>query len=451
MANEYMKEAVIRLYRSILGRSAENQEVEDRFNKIDGTEKEINFILKLVDELIASDEFSYLHGENKSFQRVTNSDVFYAFKFLLGRLPEHQSIYDDKIKSPSTAALIDEIIASEEFKNNKILKSLISIRRKPKGLEELLVSNPQNKYNVLVISGCQGRMIADLMQSGGGFGFVENIYLSGTQFNEFVSSNGQSHENLLAWADVIYTQKPRIHEILQQDKALRQKSKLMPLAEYSGLQPDLCNLIDLISGTEIVGPMGVYQSLILVTAFFAGLDVDAAMNSFNSSVYAKFGYNEIAETSKLRLFAQQESTGYPLRKMFERWEESGKWMRTNNHPKKMVLTDLVKFALEKEGITPMPDFDDFVIDDLAENVDWPKYGVIPNNESTTDNTTLLFKRPKAFTPSINSAEFLTLREHTEMFYKSMEGYSLDTVCCYQLGRKTDLGKLVDLLKEGPVS
>lgn len=445
MVDEYMKEAVIRLYRSILGRNVGDQELADRFNKLENIENEVSFILKLVDELIASSEFSQRHGENQSFQKVTSSDVFYAFKFLLGRLPEHQSIYEEKIKNPSTAALIDEIIASEEFKNNKILKNLISIRRKPKGFDEFLASSSRNKPNVLVISGCQGRMIADLMQSGGGFGFVENIYLSNLQFNEFISSRGQSHGNLLAWADVIYTQKPRVHEILQQDKTLGQKSKLMPLIEYSGLQPDLCNLIDVRSGTEIVGPMGVYQSLILVTAFFAGLDVDAAVNSFNSSVYAKFGYNEIAETSKSRLLAQQENTGYPMQEMFEHWEESGKWMRTNNHPKKLALTDLVRFALEKEGITPMPNFDDFVIDDLAENVDWPQYGNTPNNESLTDNTTLHFKRPKAFTPTINSAEFLTLREYTEMFYRSMEGYSLDAVCCYQLGRKTDLSRLMDLL------
>lgn len=451
MVEEYMKESVISLYRSILGRDVEDQELADRLNNIESSEKKHRIILRLVDELIASNEFLQRHGENTSFQNVTNSDVFYAFKFLLGRLPEHPGIYDEKVKNSSTAALIDEIIASEEFKNNKILKNLISIRRKPKGLDELIVSGSPNKPNLLVISGCQGRMIADLMQSGGGFGFVENIYLSSTQFNEFVSSNGQSHEDLLEWADVIYTQKPHIYDILQQNDHLRQKSKLMPLAEYSGLQPDLCNLTNVTSGVEIIGPMGVYQSLILVTAFFAGLDVDAAVKSFNSRVYEKFGYNEIAEISKLRLFAQQERTGYPLREMFHRWEKSGKWMRTNNHPKKIVLTDLVRFALEKEGISPMPNFDDYVVDDLAENVDWPKYGVTEENQSTADSASLHFKRPKAFTPMINSAEFLTLREYAEMFYRSMEGYALDNVCCYHLGKQIDLGKLIDLLKDASVS
>jgi hypothetical protein len=123
-------------------------------------------------------------------------------------------------------------------------------------------------------------------------------------------------------------------------------------------------------------------------------------------------------------------------------------MRTNNHPKKMVLADLVRFALEKEGITPKPYFDEFVIDDLAENADWPQYGGSPYDGPITENATLHFKRPKAFTPTANSAEFLTLREYTEMFYRSMEGYSMDVVWCYQLGKKTDLGKLVDLLREG---
>lgn len=445
VANEYIKESLITLYRSILGREIGDQELSDRMTKVSNEEKHHKFIIGIVEELIASDEFSQHHGENRSFQTVTNQDVFYAFKFLLGRLPEHQGIYSDKKKNTSTTALIDEIALSEEFKNNKILKNIISIRRKPKGLDDLIASRSDSKPNVLVISGCQGRMIADLMQSGGGFGFVESIYLSSTQFNDFVSSNGKSHGNLLAWADVIYTQKTLVHEILKKDTVNGPKSKLMPLAEYSGLQPDLCTLIDMSSGAEIVGPMGVYQSLILVAAFFAGLDIDSAINSFNSSVYEKFGFAKKAEISKTQLLDQQKSTGYPLDEMFERWEESGKWMRTNNHPKKMVLADLVRFALEKEGINPMPNFDEYVVDDLADNADWPQYGAPGHDESNTE--TLKFKRPKAFSPIANSAEFINLKEYTDMFYRSMEGYSLDHVACYQLGRKIELEQYIDYMRQ----
>lgn len=441
-----LEEVITRLYRAILARGVSEAEIADRLQKVDPTEDSTGFILKLVDELVTSEEFSDRYGNNRSFEMVTNADVFYAFKFLLGRLPEHKAIYEGKVKKPNTYSLIEEIVASDEFKSNKILKNIISIRRKPRGFEELEKNSLRNKSNVLIISGCQGRMIADLMQSGGGFGIVENIYLSNSQLDEFVSSDGKDYEGLLSWADVVYTQKPKIHELLRRNESIKHKSKLIPLIEYAGLQPDLCSLTDVRNGTAIIGPMGEYQSLILAAAFFAGLDVDSAVNAFNSDTYARFGYPQSIELSKSRFLSQESSTGYPLQKMFENWDRSGKWMRTNNHPKKFVITDLVRFALEREGIKPMPDFDEFVIDDLAGNADWPQYGSNESNTPGKHSSDLYFKRPKAFTPTANAAEFLALKEYAQMFYRSMEGYSMEIAWCYQLGTKVELADHVEFLR-----
>jgi hypothetical protein len=444
MTAALLEEVVVRLYRSILGRGVGEKELADRVRRAEIADNEVGVLLDMVDELLASEEFALRYGHNKSFQKVTDSDIFYAFKFLLGRFPENQSIYTGKRKKTSTTSLIEEIAASDEFKNNKILKNIISIRRKPKGFDEIQSGNSRNNKNVLIISGCQGRMIADLMQSGGGFGYVENIFLSNDQFNNFITSKGKSHETLLAWADIIYTQKPRIFDVLQEDKSLAPKTRLMPLAEYVGLQPDQCYLTDIRSGKAIVGPMGEYQSAILAASFFAGLDVDTAVKAFNRDVYSQFGYEELASESKARFLSQEESTGYPLQSMLDRWESSGKWMRTINHPKKMVLTDLVRFALEQDGIEPIASFDEFVIDDLAANVDWPQYGGFYKAESENEN--LDFKLPKAFSPTANSAAFLTLREYAKMFYRSMDGYSLDMILCHQIGRKIDLEVYVDYLR-----
>lgn len=446
MTGTLLEKVVVRLYRSILGRGVGDNEIAHRVQRAEAANNDIDIILDMVDELMGSEEFALRHGHNKNFQKVTDSDIFYAFKFLLGRFPENQNIYTGNRNKPSTNALINEIVASDEFKSNKILKNLISIRRKPKGYDEFKAINSQNKKIAVVISGCQGRMIADLLQSGGRFGFVENIFLTPEQIKNFVTTKGKSHETLLVRADVIYTQKQQVYEALQNDKNIGKKTKLIPLAEYAGLQPDQCNLIDTQTGTVIVGPMGEYQSMILAAAFFAGLDAETAVRAFNDDVYAEFGFNEITTASRARFLQQEEDTGYPLQEMIQRWDAAGKWMRTINHPKKNVLTDLVKYTLEKDGITPTPDFDEFVIDDLAENADWPQYGGAEDNKSSAKNENLVFKRPKAFSPIANSAEFLTLREYTDMFYRSMEGYSLDTTLCYQLGKKIELGKYVDYLR-----
>lgn len=446
MTSNILEKAVVRLYQSILGRGVSENEVASRVRGVETANDEINVILSMVDELVGSEEFALRYGHNKSFQTVTDSDIFYAFKFLLGRFPESQNIYSGNRNKPSVNALVDEIVASAEFKNNKILKNLISIRRKPKGYEEFKTLSSQNKKNAIVISGCQGRMIADLLQSGGRFGFVENIFLTPEQIKNFVSSRGKTHDKLLEQADIIFTQKQQVFEMLKNDTQTAKKVRFIPLAEYAGLQPDQCNLIDTNSGSVIVGPMGEYQSKILAAAFFAGLDAETAVKAFSSDVYNEFGFYEIASKSKARLLNQESLTGYPLQKMIQRWDATGKWMRTVNHPKKIVLTDLVKHALEKEGIHPIPDFDDFVIDDLAENADWPQYGGAEKEESNIQVLPLVFKRPKAFSPNANSAEFLTLREFTDMFYKSMEGYSLDTTMCYQLGEKIDLHRYAEYLR-----
>ena len=447
MAEMLLRESVIRLYRSILGRQIGDEELSIRVNKALRDTVGNDAILGLVDELLNSEEFSRRFGTNPSFYDVTDADVFYAYKFFLGRFPESKDVYLQKRKIAGSAALVDQIVASDEFKSNKILKSLISIRRKPKGFEELQASSSRNKKNILIISGCQGRMIADLIQSGGRFGFVENVFLSNDQLHKFINNKGEGYEILFAWADIIYTQKHQVYKILQDDTSLAQKARLIPLVEYAGLQPDQCSLTDARSGAAIVGPMGEYQSIILTAAYYAGLDVDSAVRAFNSVVYAKFGYNEIAAVSKDRFLSQQESTSYPLGKMLNRWEASGKWMRTVNHPKKMVLADLVRFALDKEGISPIPNFDEYVVDDLADNADWPEYGGSGPQDSTSGSINLIFKRPKALSPIANAAEFLTLREFTEMFYRSMEGYPREIVLCYRQSVKVEMDEFIDYLRQ----
>lgn len=443
--HQYLEEIVSRLFYSFFGRHPDARELDERTEQYESYPSSDIFILDMVDELIASDEYLMRFADNQSFQSISKSDVFYAFKFLLGRLPESQLVYDDKIRLASTYELIDEIVSSDEFKHNHILKSLISIRRKPKGLEELQVSSSGNKINILVLSGCQGRMIADLLQAGGGFSYVENAYLSDAQLEEFVQSQGKSHEMLLSWADVIYTQKAGVYEVLNSNEDHSHKTKLMPLIEYAGLQPDLCNLVDTRTGAAIVGPMGEYQSLILTSAYFAGISWEQALDAFNENIYSRFGFDEIVSASKARILDIEHITGYPLQSMSKRWDGTGKWMRTYNHPKKLVLADLVRFALDKEGISPRPNFDEYVIDDLADNADWPGYGTPSLSESKTTQP-LYFKKPKAFSPLSNSAEFITISEYSEMFYRSMEGYTLELVSCLRLGREIDLNPFVECIR-----
>lgn len=447
MSDLSFNEVVARLYRSLLARDVGNQELAERISS-SGDTITIKRTIELVEELISSDEFSHRFGTNSNFHRITDADIFYAYKFLLGRLPENIETYQDKRKLSSTNILIEELAASDEFKNNNILKSTISVRRKPKGLGEVANSQfAQVKKNVLVISGCQGRMIADLIQAGGGFGFVESIYLTNDTYNKFIASNGQIYSDLLEWADLIYTQKQAVYDILFETHENRHKIRLMPLIEYTGLQPDQCYLTDSISGTPIVGILGEYHSTIITASYLAGLDLKAAQDCFTNTTYEALHFNELKSLSKERFIAQQTTTGYPLRYLFDKWETSEKWMRTINHPIKKVLSDLVKHAIEKEGITYLNGSDDFVIDDLSSNIDWPAYGSTQENQDGPLAEELRFKLPKVFSGNVNSAAYIDLRQFIEFSYKTLDGYTIETISANQLGREIDLRSHLEVLRQ----
>ena len=447
MSDLPFNEVVALLYRFLLGRDIGTEELTERISS-SGDSMTVKRTIELVEELISSDEFSDRFGTNENFHRITDADIFYAYKFLLGRFPENLETYQEKRQLSSTNVLIEELVASDEFRDNNILKSTISVRRKPKGLGEVANSEfAQVKKNVLVISGCQGKMIADLLQAGGGFGFVENIYLSNETFNKFISSNGQIYANLLDWADLIFTQKQVIHDILYENYAHRQKVRLMPLIEYTGLQPDQCYLTDSSSGTPIVGILGEYHSTLITASYLAGLGPEAARDCFIDANYKKFKFDKLKDLSRERFIAQQAATGYPLQTLLTKWESGEKWMRTINHPIKKVLSDLVKHAIEQEGITYFYGSDDFVVDDLSANIDWPAYGCTQENKDGPLAEELRFKLPKVFSGNVNSAAYIDLNQFIEFSYQTLNGYAVETISAHQLGREIDLKYHLEVLRQ----
>lgn len=441
-----VKTIIKALYVSILDREVSLQELDSRMASIGNAATELTYLLDLVSELVTSSEFRGRAGLSSSSYEVHDVDVYYAYKFLLGRLPEGASVYSDKKNSATVEELLKVILTSEEFKGNSVLKDTISIKRKPVGFDatEIEKRDPSRK-KIIVLSGCQGKTLADFFQVKSGLSIVPSVFMGGNALVDFVRTEGNEYLDLLTEYDLIYTQKRAVFEILERKPETRDQVRFMPVIEYTAFQPDQVYVIKNDQSGYVIGPLGEYQSLIVAASYFAGYSESACENMFSRATYEMLGYYSRAHSSRVDLIAQEEWTGYPLARMMTKWDKTGKWMRTINHPKIKVLNDLVDYALRLEDIDIQPHIEEYVNDDLASNADWPVYPHLFECEFSDEM--FRFKMPHALLPKSNVGGFLNLKAFISTSYESLAEISLSQIHCKQLNREVDIVALVERFVE----
>lgn len=433
---------ITELYSKLLNRHIGTQELDARMQTLPSECDIFDYTVALIDELLHSEEFNGQAGLNSSLYQVKDVDVYYAYKFFLGRLPEGEHIYNTKKNYKNVEQLMRTLVCSEEFKKNKILKDVLSVKRKPFGFD-ISPRKTGTLSGVIVLSGCQAKTIADLFQAKTGLSSVPYIFIGGKVMRDFIQTEGAAYLEILQSFDLIYTQKKQVYDILKATPGLEHAVRLMPIVEYTAFQPDQTYIINDQNGEHIVGPLGEYQSLIAAAAFYAGIPSDKCAELFTPSTYVKLGYDALANSARVDIMAQEDKTGYPMSELLLKWDQTGKWMRTINHPKKNVLADLVDHALAKEGISPITDVDEYVVDDLASNVDWPLYPGLNGSESRSLD--FRFKIPHALAPLANAGLFLNLNDFINATYSSLEPYPIESVSFKQLDRSIDIGKVIAAL------
>lgn len=441
-----IEKIITALYGTILHREISDTELSERLRNVPTDMEALEYALHLTNELLLSDEYQGKSGLNSSSFIVKDVDIFYAYKFLLGRLPESELIYSDKRNSANIEHLLETIIKSEEFKSNQILKDTIALRRKPYDFQSALMPSQGCAKRIIVLSGCQATTIADFFQVKSGLIKVPHLFMGGAALNDFVNTQGQAYIENLKSFDLIYTQKKGLFDTLRNIDIFTDRVRLMPIIEYAAFQPDQIYVTSNITHERVVGPLGEYHSLIAAAAFYSGFSQVKCMSLFRSSVYDLLGFQETAAAARVDLLHQQETTGYPLADLMSMWDKKGKWMRSVNHPKKYVLSDLVTYALEQESIPVAKDIDDYVSDELASNVDWPLYPGL--SADTPSDIQFRFKLPNALVPTTNAGVFMTLEEFIDATYRSLAPYNLRDVHVKQLDRHIDfdsvLSKLADI-------
>jgi hypothetical protein len=146
-----------------------------------------------------------------------------------------------------------------------------------------------------------------------------------------------------------------------------------PNIVFFGFQPDITYFA--IEGRPVRSAMGEYSSHIISMGYAQGLSPQETARLFNRLVYARLGFFDKYSLSRAALLVAGERCGMDLNEPMTRWERSGVFMHSINHPKVIVLADIAKALLKNANLPFDPELPlaDIVPDILANGGIWPVY------------------------------------------------------------------------------
>ena len=169
--------------------------------------------------------------------------------------------------------------------------------------------------------------------------------------------------------------------------------KLFPSIVFSAFHPDMVYVgqaSDLAALKLAPSPMGQYHSAIALCAHRLGLDAGRTRTLFREDVFARLGYLDHWDPAVHELVASAAATGFGLDREVARWARRGAFMHVMNHPKAFVVGDIARRLLAESGFSPEPvEIEDYLGDELAQDVVWPIYPAIAEHFGLTGS--YLFK------------------------------------------------------------
>jgi hypothetical protein len=235
------------------------------------------------------------------------------------------------------------------------------------------------------------------------------LQLEAVDFAKFRRNYAQ-YEPLLAGYDTVVTSQQFVkNEHVDFSQVTRVRT--LPMLHFDAYHPDMC-YVSSAAGELLKGPMGGYQSKIVVAAYVKGMKREQVAALFTGRNYESFGYLEFWGPARARLLRGFADHGVPLDAVFPRWGARNAFMHSGNHPAIQVVSDVASALLESEGITPvrtalMPH------DNLLNGPVFPVYPEIAEHLSVPGS--MLFKVPTEYR-YLDLSQFIaacweTLSEH----------------------------------------
>jgi hypothetical protein len=133
-------------------------------------------------------------------------------------------------------------------------------------------------------------------------------------------------------------------------------------------------LLQTLGGAVQGSPAGAYHSAIIAAAFSLGVAEDDVAQLFNRMVYGRLGYLAGFDVARSLFLEHLAGYGLDMAAEFESWHAEGPFMHGINHPRGLVLADVMRAAAIRAGLLgASAPFVRPPFDHLAADTIWPVY------------------------------------------------------------------------------
>jgi GSCFA family/Polysaccharide biosynthesis enzyme WcbI len=190
-----------------------------------------------------------------------------------------------------------------------------------------------------------------------------------------------------------------------------------PRITYTGFTPD--SVYATSGGEKMISPVGDYHSSLILYAWLHGLSARETKTLFCTEVFERLSFSEHQRASRALMLREGEDISFPMASLLDKWEASGRFMHSVNHPRLFVMADIARMLAERSGLrTQATRPEDYIADPLMSNCVWPVYpGLNPQWESFASYD---FKGPGELTPAGRPVKVFSLEDFID---RSLEAYA----------------------------
>jgi hypothetical protein len=356
---------------------------------------------------------------------VSRDAVTWAFRFAYGREPASERAFQTHAAHVDEESLFRAVLTSDEFRRSTRYKDLVRLDVKPGALSPYTAHEQESRLLWLFLGNCQARTLALLTPNLNSDLRAISLELTATTLKGIRDGTVPLAELCKKAHRVFY--QPDGDAKLYLDRfgaAAPEKLREFPSLVYSGFHPDQVYIKQPSVGL-LGGPTGTYHSSIALLAWKHGLAREETIRLFCDTSYAHLGFARYAAEGVNRLRAQFLRMGLFTEDPFERWNRRAPWMLTLNHPRNLVMADLGRELLLREGLDAEQDIDWLLPEILADEVIWPVYPEIARNFGIPGS--YRFKVARSAAPQGRDVAFLdlsTLIDQTFSFYDNFQAHQL---------------------------